>query len=97
MKITVQVTANHIKGAHRENPARCPIARAIKGLVNPKVKVRVEIEDVYFDGLGVYTTTRLPRAASKFIEQFDSSNKLDKAQFAPFSFTLNLRKELLVG
>lgn len=79
----ITVTRADIKAGNRKNPdcRNCPIALAVRR-IHPAWAVGRE---KLFDYLSMETITTLPRRAQKFIDDFESGNKV-----APFKFAILL-------
>lgn len=91
----INVTAEHIENGKTSDCCLCPLALAIKSVVNDAVIVMVGTTAVTLDGPACgsspgYHTEYLPTAARFFVSQFDKGFEV-----SPFSFELYIRPDYL--
>lgn len=81
--LRISVTAADIQAGGPNDPAYCPIARAVRRL-GLKKKVRVWNDSLLLDS----SSYELPERAVLFIDRFDDGHRV-----RPFTFTLTRKKE----
>lgn len=86
MKVTVDVTRNHIQRGTRSNCGYCPIALAIKEIIKGPYDFSVRAASICF----TKRSYQLPESAQNFICDFDAGWKV-----IPFSFELDIGEEYL--
>jgi hypothetical protein len=87
----VSVTKRDITKGEAGDPQSCPIALAIRRLVKKSVTADVQgDEGVEFIYKGKFCVRKLPVKAKDFIFDFDDLEAVE-----PFSFNMNIPKELL--
>lgn len=95
MKITIKVTAEDIKKGVRGDSMKCMVARAVKRHFK-ELRIKnfagaIHSEILIDDGSPTYKSILFPKKVGEAIRKFD----IDKKSVKPFSFTINVRKELL--
>jgi hypothetical protein len=95
MITTVHVTGDDIAKGEPEKCASCPIALAVKRLLNPSYQVAITDEElnIHYHALSsheYYFWTPLPDVAKRFVAAFDRHRSLP-----PFTFEIDLDERVL--
>ena len=90
-RIRIDVTAEHIAKGRRVSCHLCPIARAMKPVVDGRISIAEEnVYGILKDRPQIQWSRRLPRRAQAFICAFD-----DGLPVKPFSFILTIPRAWL--
>ena len=85
MKVKIKVKKEHIACGVMEDCSKCPIALAIRAVIKPQHKGRVEVCALGLDmGIGSGFIT-LPKIAIRFINRFDEALSVK-----PLTFTIDI-------
>lgn len=89
MKLRVDVKKSHIKNGQRDSGKYCPIALAIKSVMNTDNFYVISSKIRGYDKNDKYFMALLPTEAKKFIKKFDNLDN-PKNKFVPFSFDIEI-------
>jgi hypothetical protein len=87
--MTIEVTKQDIINGVRCNPSMCPVALAVKRVVNKQLKhLSVNYKEVWYQTKDNVVVSELPVEAIKFIGAYDFRQPVK-----PFNFTLKVTGE----
>lgn len=93
MKVTLKVTAEHISKGSRSNCQRCPVALALRDIIDPAYVVTVGCSGMSMGKNGrLDFSSRTPESVKDFIYQFDCYKSVQ-----PFEAKLDIPRYLLAS